>query len=261
MTAEGTRIASACRSCENISGCNTVWWVSAPPQPTQRLLANTGALSMSMKVEMKACMLDLLAIRLDPYMLEHGFSRSKSSLVYKRFLRGSTQKVDLSLQIHPKDNPGAAAAVYPQMEILIPAADTILEEMVGDNLGLLEGITGGTSKQPIAFTSEKVHDGRWFIYQPDSVPEVVDGIRVFIERWTMPFLDVYSTVEDVLAVDQREDGRLARDRAQIMRVVASALACKRKDYAQATMEKWLESPGARRRYEQVYDYIQKCLVD
>lgn len=213
---------------------------------------------MSIKNETKACILQSLGIILDPYMLKQRFHRSKPSLIYKRALRGSTQKIDLSLQIHPKDNASAAAALYPKMEVLIPAADIILEEIIGDNIGLLEGITGGASKQPIAFTSEKAHDGRWFIYQPDSVPGMVNEIRTFIERWTMPFLDVYATAEDVLAVDQRDDGRLARDRAQIMRVVAAALAGKRKDYAQAMMEKWLGSPGTRRRYEQVYDYIQQA---
>ena len=119
-----------------------------------------------MKDEIKGCVRDSLLNSLDPYMLEQGFSRSKSSLIYKRLIHGSTQKIELSLQIHPKDDPNAAAAVYPQMEVLIPAADTILEEMIGDNLGLLEGITGGTSKQPIAFTSEKAHDGRWLVIIP-----------------------------------------------------------------------------------------------
>lgn len=213
---------------------------------------------MFMKDEIKACILDALSSRLDPYMLEHGFFRSKSSLIYKRSLRGSTQKIDLSLQIHPKDNPNAAAVVYPWMEVLIPAADAILEEMIGDSLGLLEGVTCGTSKQPIAFTSEKAHDGRWFVYQPESVPQMVDDIKAFIERWTMPFLDTYSTADDIVAADQREDGRLAGDRAQRMRVVAAALAGKRKEYAQAVMEKWLGSPGVRRRYEQVYDYIRRA---
>jgi hypothetical protein len=196
--------------------------------------------------------------RLDPYMLERGFSRGKTRLVYKRSIGGSTQKIDVAMQVHPKDNPNAAAAVYPQMEVLIPAVDAILEAMVGDNLGLLESVTGGTSKQPIGFTSEKAHNGRWFIYQPDSVPGLVDDIRAFLERWTMPLLDAYTTPEDVIAADQRDDARLANDRAQRMRVVAAALATKRRDYAQATMEKWLGAPGTRRRYEQVYDYIQQA---
>jgi len=70
-------------------------------------------------------------------------------------------------------------------------------------------------------------------------------------------LDAYTTPEDVIAADQRDDARLANDRAQRMRVVAAALASKRRDYARATMEKWLGAPGARRRYEQIYDYIQQ----
>jgi len=213
---------------------------------------------MSMKDEIKSYMLAGLADRLDPYMLERGFSRGKTSLVYKRTIDGSTQKIDVTTQVHPKDNPNAVAAVYPQMEVLIPTVDAILEAMVGDNLGLLEGVTGGTSKQPIGFTSEKAHNGRWFIYQPDSVPGLVDDMKGFIERWTVPFLDRYATPEDIIATDQRDDGRLARDRAQIMRVVAAALVIKRKDYAQATMEKWLGTPGTRRRYEQVYGYIQQA---
>ena len=214
-----------------------------------------------MKDKIEYCMLAELADRLDPYMLERGFARAKSSLIYRRAIRRSTQKIDIALQIHPKDNPNAAAAAYPQMEVLVPAVDTILEDMIGENLGLLEGITGGTSKQPIGLTSEKAHSGRWFIYQPDSVPELVDDIKTFLERWTMPFLDRYATPEDIIATDQRDDGRLARDRAQMMRVVAAALVSKRKDYAQATMEKWLGTPGARRRYGQIYDYIERGRIE
>ncbi|MEO9130906.1 MAG: hypothetical protein ABI240_06825 [Sphingomonas sp.] len=213
---------------------------------------------MTMKAEIKSFLMDGLETRLDGYMSEKGFSRSRTSLIYARRIQGSAQKIDIALQIHPKDNPNAAAAVYPTMEILMPAVDAVLEAMIGDNLGLLEGITGGTSKQPIGFMSEKAHTGRWFLYQPDSVPGLVDEMKVFIERWTMPFLDDYATPEDILATDQRGDGRMARDRAQMMRVVAAALVSKRKDYAQATMEKWLGAPGTRRRYEQVYDYIRQA---
>ena len=213
---------------------------------------------MAMKDEIKSCLLACLVDRLDPYMVKQGFSRGRSSLIYKRTIRGSTQKIDISVQIHPKDNPNAAAAVYPWMEILMPAVDAVLEDMIGDNIGLLEGVTGGTSKQPIGFTSEKAHTGRWFIYQPDSVPGLVADIKTFIEHWTMPFLDSYATPEDILAADQRDDGRLARDRAQMMRVVGAALVSKRKDYAQAIMEKWLGRPCTRRRYEQVYDYIRRA---
>lgn len=215
-----------------------------------------------MKKEIRACLIASLATSLDPCMEKHGFKRGKTSLVYKRQLGEATQIIDLSIQVHPKDNPNAAAAVYPRMEVLMPAVDRVLKDMIEDNLSLLEGVTGGTSKQPIGFTSVKEHPGRWFVYQPDSVPDIVDGIRMFIERWTIPFLDAYSTPQDIIATDERDDQRLPRDRAQMMRVVAASLVCNRRDYAQTRMEKRLGALGARRRYQQVFDYIQQvhCAV-
>ena len=211
-----------------------------------------------MNDEIKLYVISDLETVLDQDMIEHGFRRSKNSLFYKRELRGSMQKIDISIEVHPKDNPNAAAAIYPEMEILIPKVDAVLEEMVGDSLGLLEGITGGISKQPIGFTSEKAHPGRWYVYQPDSVREIIKDMHNFIERWTLPFLDLYATPEDIVATDERKDGRLARDRAQMMRVVAAALVCRRRDYAQALMEQHLGAPGSRRRYQQVFDYIQQA---
>lgn len=210
-----------------------------------------------MNDEIKSCLIASMESTLDPFMAEHSFARGKRSLVYKRQLQGATQSIDVTVQVHPKDNPSAAAAVYPRMEVLVPAADKVLEDMIGDNLALLEGVTGGTSKQPIGFTSEKVHPGRWFVFQPDSVPGIVEDMREFIDRWTMPFLDAYATPEDIIATDERNDGRLPRDRAQMMRVVAAALVCNRADYAMALMEKWLGALGPRRRYQQVYDYIKQ----
>jgi len=213
---------------------------------------------MSMKDEIKACLIASLETTLDPYMAEHGFTRRARSLVYKREYQGSTQSIDVEVQIHPKDNPNAAAAVYPRMEVHVPVVDRVLEDMIGDNLGLMEGITNGLSRQPIDFTSQKAELGRWFVYQPDSVSEIVHCIRAFMERWTMPFLDVYATPEDIVAADEREDGRMVADRAHRMRVVAAALVCNRKTYAQALMEKRLGALGARRRYQQVFDYIERA---
>lgn len=214
---------------------------------------------MSMRDEIKACLIASMEAILDPYMKEHGFVRGVRSLVYKREYQESTQIIDIAVEIHPKDNPNAAAAVYPIMEVHVPAADRVLEDMIGDNLGLLEGVTKGLSNQPIEFTAQKAENARWYVYQPDSVSEIVRGILMFMARWTMPFLDIYATPEDIVAADQREDGRMVADRAHRMRVVAAALACYRKDYAEALMEKRLGTLGLRRRYQQVYDYIQRAV--
>lgn len=213
---------------------------------------------MSMKAEIKACMIESMEAALDPYMAEHGFKRRPNGLTYKREYQGSTQSIDVEVQIHPKDNPNAAAAIYPIMEVHVPAVDQVLDDMIDGNLGLMEGVTKGLSNQPIDFTAQKAEKARWFVYQPDSVPEIVNATRAFIDRWTMPFLDVYATPEDIVAADERDDGRMVADRAHTMRVVAASLVCDRKDYARAVMEKWLGRPGARKRYQQVYDYIEQA---
>lgn len=213
---------------------------------------------MTMKNEIKASLIASMELILDPYMAENGFSRAKSGMIYKRSLSGSTQKIDIAVQIHPKDRPDAAAAIYPQMEVFIPLVDQVLDEMVGDNLGLLEGVTRGTSWQPIGITSEKQHTGRWFVFQPDSVLGIVEGIKTFMERWTMPLLNIYLIPADILSANERRDARLVWDRAQTMRVIAAALACDRRSEALAQTEKWFGAQGLRRRYQQVFDYVQQA---
>lgn len=211
---------------------------------------------INMKAEIKACLISNLEAKLDPYMAEHDFKRRKASLVYKRVRGGATQTIDIPIQIHPREMPNATAAIYPFMEVHIPAVDEVLDDMISGNMGLMEGVTGGKSNQPIGFTSEKRHTGRWYAYQPDSIADIVDEIHAVIVRWAKPFLDGYVTPEDIIAIDQSNDGRLVRDRAQMMRVVAAALVCNQPDYAQALMEKWLGATGLLKRYKQVYDYIQ-----
>lgn len=207
------------------------------------------------KAEIKADLLANLEALFDPFMAGRGFGRPKGSLIYKRRLAGATQKITLVLQGHPKDRPDASAAIYPWMEVLMPPVDIILSELIGDDPLLLEGITGGISKQPIAFNSEKAHTGRWFIFKSDSYPAIFDDIRCFLERWTLPFLDAYSTPQDILAADERSDGRLLSDRAQVLRVVSAALVCGRPDWAMARVDKTFRAPSVRLRYARVFEYL------
>jgi hypothetical protein len=188
----------------------------------------------------------------------HGFNRATARSVYKRTYKQSLQFIDIQSQVMPKDRPNALAAIYPMMEVMIESVDQKLSDIVAGDIGLLEGVTGGTSIQPIGFTSEKKQNGRWFVLNVSDVAGIIVEVKDFIEKWTMPFLDVYGTAEEIVAADQRNDCRLPRDRAQILRVVAAALVCDRREYAIEVMRKWLGSPGARRRYQRVYDYVQEA---
>ncbi|KRA62107.1 hypothetical protein ASD89_23745 [Caulobacter sp. Root656] len=213
---------------------------------------------MTMRKDVKSSLISALETGLDAYMSEHRFERGKNSLLYKRVVASSTQVIDISFEVHPKDTPAAVAALYPTMEVLVPAVDAVLKAMVGGASGALRGYSDARSKQPIGFTSEKADPGRWYLRQLSDLPATVEEVRAFLDRWTMPLLDVYATPEDMVAAEERGDGRVVRDRPQLIRVVAAALVCGRRDFAQALMEKHLGAPGARRMYQQVFDYIQRA---
>jgi len=214
---------------------------------------------MTMRKDVKAGLLLAVETGLDPYMSDHGFRRGKNSLIYKRDIADSTQVIDLVFDVHPQDTPTAVAALYPTMEVLVPAVDAALEAMVGGASGALRGYSDARSKQPIGFTSEKADPGRWCLRQLNDLPTIIEEVRAFLDRWTMPLLDIYATPEDIVAAEERGDRRVVRDRPQLIRVVAAAaLVCGRRDFAQALMEKHLGAPGARRMYQQVFDYIQRA---
>jgi hypothetical protein len=211
-----------------------------------------------MRKDVKSSLISALEAGLDPYMSEHRFHRGENGLLYKRVMDGSTQIIDISFEVHPKDTPVAVAALYPTMEVVVPAVDALLESMVGGASGALRGYSDARSRQPIGFTSEKADPGRWYVHRLDDLPAAVEDVRKFLERWTLPLLDIYATPEDIVAAQERNDGRLRNDRPQLIRVVAAALVCGRPDYARALMEKHLGAPGARRMYQQVFDYIQNA---
>ncbi len=210
-----------------------------------------------MRNDVKAGLLSAAEASLDQYMSEHDFRRGKSSLIYKRAIAGSTQIVDITFDVRPKEDPAAVAALYPRMEVQIPAVDAVLQDMVGGATGELEGYSEARTRQGIEFTAQKAASGRWYVYRLQDLPGAVEEVRTFLERWTMPLLDVYVTPEDMVAAQERNDGRLRNDRPQLIRVVAAAIACGKRDYARDLMEKHLGAPGARRVYQQVYDYIDR----
>ena len=212
---------------------------------------------MTLRKEVKDHLIAIMEKLLDPYMATHDFKRAKTNLIYKRRLGETTQIIDLQIYMRPTDNRNAIAAVYPSMTILMPSVDSIFDNMTGNNKLPRVGYDLGRSTQPIGITSLKEDPGRWYIYQPESVPDVVEKIRVFIEQWTMLVLDTYYTPEDVVAAYERGDRRIVLDRMQMLRVVAALVACNRNDYAQSLMNKKFGSRGLRRDYEHIFDYLQK----
>jgi len=208
-----------------------------------------------MKDEIEACLCASLEKGLDPWLQSLGFKRRKNTLFYLRKRESAVQKIEVPVEIHPKDRPDSAAAVYPELEVRIQAVNALVMEMTDGDINLY-GHPSITLREPIAFTSgSKGLGARWFVFQPDSVPGIVSEIRLFLQLWTIPFLDRYSTPAHMCDAYDRADARVMHDLTNALRVAAAMVLCGRNADALGVMERWFGKPGPRRRYQRVFEYL------
>ncbi len=206
----------------------------------------------SMKTEIKGCLCANLDNGLDAWIIQSGFVRRKNTLVYARELTEAVQKIEVAIEIHPKDQPDAAAVVFPFVDVRMDAVNSLVMKMVNGD-GSLIGAPEITLREPIAFTSgNKGLGARWPIFQPDSVPEVVSELRSFLQRWTIPFLDSYKTPPGICEAYDRGDARVITHH---LHVAAAMALCGRTADAVAVMERHFGRPGPRKRYQRVFDYL------
>lgn len=209
----------------------------------------------SMKTEIEACLRANLETGLDTFLAPLGFTRRKTSLIYVRELAEAVQKIEVAVEIHPADRLDSAAAVYPWLEVTIDAVEKLVLEMVDGDVSRLAGLPSGTLREPIEFTSAKAAHARWFVFQPDSVLGIVGEMKPFLQQWTLPFLDLYSTPIGICEAYDRGDTRVINDLAQKLRVAAAMVLCGRTADAISVMDKWFGKPGPRKRYQRVFDHL------
>jgi hypothetical protein len=211
--------------------------------------------------EIRKCLCANLHKELDPCLAKLGIVRPTKTLIYRRELAQAVQKVETVVEIHPADRPESAAAVYPWLDVTIPAVEKIFLNFAETDALWPAGLAGVTLREPIEFTSAKAMQARWFIFQPDSVPAVVSGLKSFLLRWTIPFLDEYATTVDVCEAYDRGDPRVTNDRTHRLHVVAAMLLSGRKMDAVKIMERWFGKPGLRKYYTRVFDYLASEAAD
>lgn len=210
----------------------------------------------SMKLEIEAALRHNLETSLDEAIALFEFDRRENALVYIRKLPGAVQKIEIAIEFHPADRPDSVAAIYPWLSVSIDAVEMLVFEMTGGHDALLVGPSGTTVRQPIEFTSAKEASGRWFIYQPDSIARIVAELRSFLELWTVPFLDLYSTPAGICRAYDQGDERVTNQSSQKIRVVAAMMLCGRTADALGVMERWFGRPGSRKRYQRVFEYLE-----
>jgi hypothetical protein len=206
--------------------------------------------------EIRSLLRDCLASRVDAWISEYGFNRGKSSTYYTRMVEESTQEIDVPIELHPKDNPRAVAAVYPWIQINIPEIERALREIMGGDESIIPGFSRATLRQPVEFTSLTRTDGRWFVYQSDSIPPIVESIQKYLETWAIPFLNEYCSAESICLFEERGDRRILRDRAYVLRVCVAMWQCGRTQDALALLENTFGAPGLRRKYQKIFEYMK-----
>jgi hypothetical protein len=206
------------------------------------------------KAEIKACVCHWLEELGDEAFGRNGFVRRKNSLKYTRKAEECLQSIDVNLEHHPADRPDSAAAVYPFFTVCIEDVNELVCEMVGGQ-SPLSGDSGVTLSGPVEWTAPKGIGARWYLFQPDSVPEVVRSMTQFLESWTFSYLDSHCTVASLADASTEGDNRVAKTQQEVLCVIAAKIICGRRDEARAVLEQWFGKPGPRKRYQSVFEYV------
>jgi hypothetical protein len=156
----------------------------------------------------------------------------------------------------PKDNPNAAAAMYPWLTVKVPDVDAVVSEMNGGDDSLLSSIVP-TLHQPIEIVAPKGTGARWYLYQPDSVVEVVREFVAFSTKWLLPFLEDYSSASGIVALHRVRDERVLYDQGQLLRGVAAMVRCGEYEAANETLVARFGRPAMRRRFSPVFEFVKK----
>lgn len=208
--------------------------------------------------EIKEAVVAALCEQADADYESHGFMRRTGSVRYDRKLDDCTQSVEVGIEHTPKDNPNAAAAVYPWLSVRIKDVDSVAIEMTEGNEKLLSS-SAPTLQQPIEFVAPKGTGARWYIYQPDSVITAVAEFVAFSRTWLFQFLEEYTNAQSVVTLHRNGDERVLRDQGELLRAIAAMVHCGELSAASETLNAELGRPANRRRFAPVFEFIEKTL--
>jgi len=198
----------------------------------------------------------VLTDKLDEWMSTERFIRRSGSMTYTRRCAEATQKLELTMQLHPSDNREASAAVYPQIVVSMPAVEAKVAELIGEQASLAG--YGGPLRQPLEWLSEKKASARWFVFQQQSVPAIVDDLREFLGCYAMPFLDSYQTPDDLILAFNHGRQCVPMTDEQTLRIGAAMLLVGRIENARKLFGDRFGKAGRRAMFSPVLSFVGWC---
>ena len=203
---------------------------------------------------LSTCLVDTL----DRYLENQGFRRRRNSLHYSRRVAHGSQLLLLFFDVGPRYAPGALAHLLPQARLILPHLNQAVQEMVAEAPDLIATTEFTFSEQLHNAAPHHVGTGeatRWFVYDLDSARECIVSMRRFLEQWTIPFLNRYTSVASLIEGYEQKDECLPQDRRFLLFVTAAYLVIGRPERAMQVLEDKLGRPGARRQYAKVFEYV------
>lgn len=201
-----------------------------------------------------------LATELDDTLVMEGFSRAENSLQYSRTIDAGHQFLIVHFDLNPSSDPRAIALLLPLVRFVFPELNQRVLNMMGD-MKTLDNANGVTINEQIVNAAPRdVRAGTWwFIYEHETALTSLAAIKDFIERWTLPFLNRYTTVEALTQGFEQQDECLPQDRRFWLFMVAAYTLLNQPEKATQVLESKFGRPGARREYTKAFEYVENLL--
>lgn len=211
---------------------------------------------MSQSLAVKQYVEAMLAEKLDAHLRCLGFSRRKRSTAFVRETAEARQTIDITYDVRPRYARDADAHVLPGLRVEFPRVNAIALQMVGGEARMLGGGVS-TLGEPIDFVAPKSETPRWLPAGIDGFLQVGDDIHSFIERWAIPFLDEYQTVEALVYGYERSDWRLLLTQHSYVYIAAAYIVLHEPEKASQVITTNLGAPGLRRVFAPVFEYFER----
>lgn len=213
---------------------------------------------MSKHADPKPLIEALLAAYVDPDVSCRGFKRRAGSRTFKRRSGEAQQELLFDYDAYPAYAPGADAHLLPTVRVSLPRVSEVAIRMVGGNAVLLGGAADLVIAQPFDTLVVGKASPRWLIAS-DTVASVGANLLTFIDRWVVPFVDEYNSVDGLIGGYERGDTRLLFQQHTFVFIAAAYAARGELKLAQDVLDRKLGTAGLRKRFAPVFEYLETNL--
>jgi hypothetical protein len=142
-----------------------------------------------------------------------------------------------------------------------PEVNRVASELVGGNTSLIGGSPDITLAQPMDFVVPKNAHVYWFTYgQKDDYVLCVRSIKGYIDKWVVPFLNEYTTVNSLANYFETRDVRIPAQRHFYIYLTAAFILLEQPTNALNVLETKFGRSSARREYSKAFDYVENLLA-